>query len=109
MLTATKRKRHPETKEQRKIDINLTNIKYDSTCISLKLPITMSCDNCKGKMKFMCRMMKKSSRAPKIFCDILQRWNFHQLRLTTYGKDNRTASTVQKHVRIINYLNIPQK
>ena len=109
MLSARKKKRCPRTKEQRKININLTDIKYDSTCITLKLPIAMSCDICKGKMEAMCGMMKKSSRAPKRYRDISQRWNCQQLWLTKYGEHDRNASTVQKHVSVRNYLNISQE
>ena len=54
-------------------------------------------------------MRKKSSRAPKRFRDILQRWSCQQLWLTKYGEDSRKDSTVQKHVRIRHYLNISQE
>ena len=73
MLSATKRKRRPQTKEERNIDINWTDIIYDSTCISLKLPIIMSCDNWKGKMEAMCVMIKKAvglQRDFVTFCNV---------------------------------------
>ena len=69
----------------------------------------MSCDNCEGKIEAMCGMRKKSSRAPKRFRDISQRWSCQQLWLTKYGEDSRKDSTVQKHVRIRHYLNISQE
>ena len=91
------------------IDINLSDIKYDSTCMSLNIPLVMSCDICKPKIEAMCGMSKKSSREPKRFRDLSDRWKCQQLWLSRHAEDKRSKTTVQKHFRVRNYLNIAQE
>ena len=33
------------------VDINLTDIKFNSTCISLNIPLMLCCNNCKPKVE----------------------------------------------------------
>ena len=41
------------------INIDLSEIKYDSTCTSIALPFDMSCDVCRPKMKAATGLTKK--------------------------------------------------
>ena len=56
----------PRTSDQRQrsgggINIGLSEIKYDSTCISLSLPFDMSCDVCGPKIEATIGLTKNSS------------------------------------------------
>ena len=106
-LTTTRQRKCRRTKKG--IDINLSLVKYDSTCISLNIPFVMSCDICQPKMEAICGMSKKSSRGRKRFRDICERWKCQQLWLSKHAEDKQHKSTVQKHFRVQNYLNIAQE
>ena len=43
------------------VHIDLTQIKHDSTCVTLQLPLDLACDNCKPKIEASIGMGKKSS------------------------------------------------
>ena len=91
------------------MDINLSDIKYNSTCISLNIPLVMSCDICKLKIEAMSGMSKKSSREPNRFRDLSDHWKCQQLWLSRHAEDKQNQATVQKHFCVRNYLNIAQE
>ena len=54
-------------------------------------------------------MAKKSSKREKRHRDFASdRWRCQQLWLSKYGDHHRTTATIQKHIRLRNYLNISQ-
>ena len=55
-MTRTSGRRH---KSGGGINIDLLEIKYDSTCISLSLPLDMSCNVCRPKMEATIGLTKK--------------------------------------------------
>ena len=95
-------------RKQEGIHIDLSEIKYDSTCISLNVPVTMSCDICRPKLEANNGLQKKSSAKPKRFRDYSSRRKCRQLWLSKYGEKHRHSSTIHLHIRIRNYFNIKQ-
>ena len=83
------------------INIDLLEIKYDSTCISLSLLFDMSCDVCRPKMEATIGLTKKSSCKQKQSRHFKSdRWKCHQLWQSKFRDVNQTCAKVQMHVRI---------
>ena len=92
------------------IDINLTDIKFNSTCTSLNIPLMLCCNNCRPKIESMNNICNKSSKGQKRIHDYTTDcWKCQQLWLSTFGEANCTNATVQMHVQVRNYLNILQE
>ena len=92
------------------VDINLTDIKFNSTCISLNIPLMLCCNNCKPKVESTNKICKKSSKGQKRIRDYTtDRWKCQQLWLSTFGEANHTNATVRMHVRVQKKLNILQE
>ena len=95
---------------QKGVHIDLSEIKYDSSCISLGLPLELSCDNCKPKLEAQFGLGKKSSTKMKRSREFnSDRWKCQQLWQSKFGTEKRQVATVRKHVRVRNYLNIEQE
>eukprot|EP00957_Ditylum_brightwellii_P032417 2456526-Ditylum_brightwellii.AAC.1 len=88
------------------VAFELSQIKHDSTCLSLSLPKSICCDQCQDKMDLDSVMMRKSSYKQKKFCHLHENNRCKQLWLSKYGGNNRCTCTSQRHVRVRNYLNI---
>ena len=89
------------------VPINLNpNIKHDSTCVSLKVPLALACDRCKPKMDPLSnrrRTNKKKERHKHERNRCLQYW--HEKWIT--GK-NRTAGHALIHRKTRYFLGIKQ-
>eukprot|EP00957_Ditylum_brightwellii_P015231 1147432-Ditylum_brightwellii.AAC.1 len=50
------------------VAFELSQIKHNSTCLSLSVPRNLCCDHCQQKKDLDSGMMRKSSRKQKKFC-----------------------------------------
>ena len=86
--------------------IELSDIRYDSTCLTLNLPKCLCCDNCEHKVEASIGLAKKSSMKTKSFRTMSPRRRCQQLWLSKFAEDTMPTGKVQKHNRTRNYLNI---
>ena len=99
----------PSQRMQKCIHIDLSSIKYDSTCVTLNMPLEFACDNCKSKIESKIGISKKSSNVSKRLRHFKHdRWRCQQLWQSKYGDKTQTTATVRKHIWTQNYLNIKQ-
>jgi len=99
----------PTTRRSRRnggVAIELSDIKYDSDCMTLHLPRDLCCDICVKKFDASIGMQRKSSCKKKSFRHLSQSSRCQQLWLSKHGADRSHTSTVQRHVKVRNYLNI---
>ena len=52
----------PSCRMQKCIHIDLSSIKYGSTCVTLNMPLEFTCDNCKSKIEAKSGVSKKAIR-----------------------------------------------
>ena len=76
-----------------RVNINLSKVKYNSTCISLGLPFNLSCEVCRPKIEAAVGLSKKSSCQPKRSRDFNSDcWKCHQLWQSKFGDDAKRTS-----------------
>ena len=90
----------------RKKDILLSDIQYNSTCITLELPHSICCDNCKNDVESACGMMKKSSKKKKRYRDLSDRRRCKQPWDSCHGSSNVTIATNKRYNVVREYLKI---
>ena len=89
-----------------KYNILVSDIKYNSRCIDLDLPFSLSCDSCRSILEVKCGMLKKSSHKFKRFRDLSERRRFQQPWYSAHNKPYKPTTTLQKFIRVRNYLKI---
>ena len=85
-------------------NILLSDIKYNSTCVTLKMPLSLACENCEPELDPHSNTRKKRKRN----VDLDERNRCKQYWLSTWNDDSRTTSKVQRHVTVRKYLGIAQ-
>ena len=89
----------PSRRMQKCIHIDLTSIKYESTCVTLNMPLEFACDNCQNKIEAASGMSKKSSSVAKQMRDYRHdRWRCQQLWQSKYGQNIQTTAIIRKHI-----------
>ena len=87
--------------------IEFTDIKSNSTCLTINLPRDLCCDICRQKKDAACCLLKKSSVGSKRFRDYKsKRWRCQQPWSKEHINELSTGATVRKYVRIANFIGI---
>ena len=95
------------SRKKTKPNILLSDIKYNSTCITLDLPFMLCCDeSCRPFLEAKSGMLKKSSRGPKRFRDLSDRRRCKQPWASVHNNAYKTTSTIHNYLRVRNYMNI---
>ena len=89
-----------------KCNILLSDIKYNSTCITLDLPFSLCCDSCSSTLEAQRGLLKKSSHKLKRFRDLSERRRCQQPWSSEHNNPYKPTTTIQKFVRVRNYLKI---
>ena len=79
------------------ININLTDLKHDSTCIILSLPLQLCYDICMPIKMASVHMEKKSSHGKKRHCDGNKKYSCAQLWLSEWAEEGITLGLQRKH------------
>ena len=85
-------------------NILLSDIKYNSTCVTLNMPFSFACENCQPQLDLLSHTRQKRKRE----VDLDERNRCKQYWLSTWNDDSRTTSKVQRHVTVRKYLGIAQ-
>ena len=90
-----------------KKNILLSDIKFNSTCVSLELPFHLACDICKPKIEAASCLSKKSSKKNgKRFCDMTERKRCRQPWASKHATDSKTIGTITNFTKTREYLKV---
>ena len=90
----------------RTLPIDLTQIKYNSTCLALSLPKSLCCDFCAKKIDASIGLSKKSSTKSKVFRNCNDRYRCQQIWLSKYNNSSCRTTTVQMHTRVRRFIGL---
>ena len=85
----------------------VSDVKYNSTCLSLDLPLSLCCDvSCHPYLESQSGLLKKSSHGSKRFRDLSDRRRCKQPWASVHNNAYKTTSTLRNYVRVRNYMQI---
>ena len=96
------------TRSRQKKDILLTDIKYNSTCLTLDIPFSLCCDICKPIKEAANGLLKNSSktRMKKRYRDTTERWRCQQPWASCNLSDTSTIGKVNHCKKVRDFLKI---
>ena len=104
-MTSESSSRHSRRKS--KPSILVSDVKYNSTCVSLDLPLSLCCDeSCRPYLESQSGLLKKSSHGSKRFRDLSDCRRCKQPWASVHNNAYKTTSTIRIYVRVRNYMNI---
>ena len=104
-MTSKSSSRHSRRKS--KPSILVSDVKYNSTCLSLDLPLSLCCDvSCHPYLESQSGLLKKSSHGSKRFRDLSDRRRCKQPWASVHNNAYKTTSTLRNYVRVRNYMQI---
>ena len=104
-MTTESSSRHSRRINKRSILVS--DVKYNSTCLSLDLPLSLCCDeSCRPYLESQSGLLKKSSHGSKRFRDLSDRRRCKQPWASVHNDAYKTTSTIRNYVRVRNYMQI---